>query len=131
MKRAIRSCVWETNSSTTHSIAIMTQDDFAKWKATTDLYYTQDVYDWNWNSSAAKPEKGRFYTKKEIFDLYKAAGKVIDLDDYDDERNWYTEAGFLSYDEWCENEYLECEITRFTTPSGDNMVALCSYGGDY
>lgn len=35
----------------------------------------------------------------------------------------------ITYDEWGEN--YECEVTRYTSPSGDKIVILCEHGSDY
>lgn len=93
--KQIRRGVFETNSSSTHSLTIITKQDFDAYK-----------------------------NGKLIFDRYNS--KLIDVKDKeadeDDERYWVFDA--------FGGEYFETDNTSFTTPSGDQVVAMCYYGYD-
>ena len=92
---SIRRNVFETNSSSTHSICICTEEDYNKW------------------------ENG-----EKLWDYY--SGKLVDVDSVpEEERNtWdYRNCDF-------EEDYNEWYDMKFTTPSGDKMVAFGRYGYD-
>ena len=92
---SIRKNVFETNSSSTHSICICTEEDFKKW------------------------EKG-----EKLWDYY--SDKLVDTSEVpEEERDTYDYRSFEF-----EDEYLEWCEKRFTTPSGDKMVAFGLYGRD-
>lgn len=126
----IRQGVFETNSSSTHSITIAPESDFNKWK-------NGDVYlnDGWWSSSNNSNRDKTFLTKDEAINLlgsYEYYKRNKDLNDMNDEelnevfRDWdiYT---FENY--W--SDYLESYEERYTTEHGDVVVAFGQYGYDY
>lgn len=126
----IRQGVFETNSSSTHSITIAPESDFNKWK-------NGDVYlnDGWWSSSNNSNRDKTFLTKDEAVNLlgsYEYYKRNKDLNDMNDEelnevfRDWdiYT---FENY--W--NDYLESYEKHYTTEHGDVVVAFGQYGYDY
>ena len=129
MKRQIRRGVFETNSSSTHSLCIMMKADYDKWQKEEDLY----LYNSNWSSGYpedCRPESGKLYTKEEVISFLKALDKRWGYEqDYEDEDIFYDmrrENDFVLSDE--ENEYLESYYKEFTTPNGDTVVAFGEYG---
>lgn len=103
--KVIRAGVFETNSSSTHSLCICTEDEYNKWK-NGDLIYSY------WENDMITPPHN--------------LDELLDEDspefDYDARDNYRT------YD--YEDEYLEWYDYHFTTPSGDKMVAFGWYGHD-
>lgn len=96
---SIRRNVFETNSSSTHSLCICTQEEYDKWK-----------------------------NKEAIFNRWSE--KIISAEDYLKlEDNWVKE-DCQTYDDYMYNGYLEYYEEKFTTPSGDKMVAFGKYGYD-
>lgn len=95
--RKVRRAIFETNSSTVHSLCIVTEDDFNKFKD------GELVYD-RWNG--------------ELVDASK-----VNLDEDEDDQYW-------TEDEYG-GKYFSVDYHAFTTPSGDNMVAMCYYGNEY
>ena len=100
MKLQIRGSVFETNSSSTHSITLCTEKDFNDW------------------------EKGlKFYDSWE--EKLVAREDININDDKDEDR-------YLGYDEYWERyeEYYEGFEERYTSPSGDKIIAFGYYGYD-
>lgn len=96
---SIRRNVFETNSSSTHSLCICTQEEYDKWK-----------------------------NKEAIYN--RCNEELISAEDYLKlEDNWFKEE-CQTYDEYINNDYLEYYEEKFTTPSGDKMVAFGKYGYD-
>ena len=128
MKRQIRRGVFETNSSTTHSITLMMKEDYNKWQRE-NLY----LYNSNWVSGYpeyCRPESGKLYTKEEVIAFLKAHDKKWGYEqDYEDDDIFYDarrDYDFILSDE--ENEYLESYYKEFTTPNGETVVAFGEYG---
>ena len=126
----IRQGVFETNSSSTHSITIASESDFDKWK-NGDVYLNEG---W-WSGSNNPNEDKTFLTKDEAINLlesyeyYKGNENLSDMSDAEINemfRNWeiYT---FENY--W--SDYLENYEERYTTEHGDVVVAFGQYGYDY
>lgn len=97
--KQVRHSVFETNSSSTHSITICTEDEYEKFKRG-ELMYDR----WNEellpkSTSLVKDDGGRQYC------TYENLG----------DNGW-----------GCLDVYSH----RFTTPSGDKMVAFGTYGRD-
>lgn len=126
----IRQGVFETNSSSTHSITIAQESDFNKWK-------NGDVYlsDGWWRGSNNSNEDKMFLTKDEAINLlesckyYKGNKNLSDMSDAEINnifKDWciYT---FENY--W--SDYLESYEERYTTEHGDVVVAFGQYGHDY
>ena len=114
--KVIRAGVFETNSSSTHSLCICTEEDFDKWKKG-ELYY--DYYSDKLISLEKIPlEERRLVVldedAEENEDLYD---EIMDAKD-----------DYRVYDK--ENGYLEWYDRKFTTPSGDKMIAFGWYGHD-
>lgn len=123
----IRRGVFETNSSSTHSITIAPESDFNKWK-NGDVYLND-----GWWSSSEDPNKDKtFLTKDEAINLlgsYEYYKRNEDLNDMNDEElnevfgDWdiYT---FENY--W--DDYLEDYETHYTTEHGDDIIVFGQYG---
>lgn len=127
--RTVRNNVFETNSSSTHSITMCTESEFEKWK-------NGEMY-WNrWNEelvdkSVVEKEMARW---KEDFIKDNPGYNENDpdwqdkLDDYmNEDKCYYTYQEFNSYD------YLEYETyeTSYKTPNGEVVKAFGYYGNDY
>lgn len=117
----IRKNVFETNSSSTHSLVMAVKSEFDKWVA--DEYYYCKSW-WKYSEEHApeafkgKFKQGGFFPVAEVDAYYEALGE--DRDPYD----------FQTYDEFCDDEYLEYEDYSYTTPSGEVIVAVAKHGYD-
>lgn len=120
MKRQVRRGVFETNSSSTHSLTMMMKSDYDRWHKE-QLYLYEGGYGWDFD----KPDKNQLYTKDEAVKFTKMNKYYKDEDEIDDEI--LRDAGFISWDDEG-SEYLEGFYQEFTTPSGETIVAFGEYG---
>lgn len=139
MKRVIRREVWETNSSTTHSVVIMTAEQSKKWEEENLYYYPLDRwYDpFRGLPEDKKPKPGFLYTQGEVIEFHKLQGYEYDpgagdyATDWENKDQYIRENGdFIGYDAWHDDEYLEFDSTSFITPGGEEIVVECKYGYD-
>lgn len=112
--RQVRLQTFETNSSSTHSLVMAVQAEFDKW-VNGEVYYCN-----SWWSSKDKDKftEGKFYPKVEVDAYYESIGE---------ERDTYE---FCTYDEFCDDKYLEVEDYSYTTPGGETVKAVAKYGYD-
>lgn len=108
--------VFETNSSSTHSLIMCGDSEYTAW-AKGDMYYCS----WfPYDADESLKKKTKFYTLDEA----KAICESADLDWEDPERKEF----FLTLDEFCEDEYLESGQDTYTTPGGETIHAVFKYG---
>lgn len=143
----VRQGVFETNSSSTHTLNICTQEEFDAWIAKdSDICFVGEAWG---DFDPSKFNEANFVTKQEVLNRAIEANKEKENKDhgpyyrpYDVERffekpkdKWYIESEavennvYLSED--YESETLEYYERKFTTPSGDKMIAFGMYGQDY
>lgn len=107
MKKTIRFGIFETNSSSTHSLVMLSPGDLEEWKKGTKL-----LDFWN----------GGFITSAEAEALI-AEGE---------ETGEFEPDALVSYDQfvdaegWCEGFYTSIEL--FTTPGGEDVYIASYYG---
>ena len=134
MKRVIRNCVWETNSSTTHSCTIMT-------KAQSDLWEEGNVYYYEiswWNSfedlpKEEQPVNGMFYSQDEVLKFLEKIGYHYDPKEFEDDVTQFIkecDCDFMSYSMWEDDDWLDRDANTYTTPGGEEIVVYCKYGRD-
>lgn len=120
MKQTIRIGVFETNSSSTHSLTMCSNDDYNAWREGKLLYNE--------------------YGRDEFVTLEKACEDCeIKLDEelYDNDEDYANDINerlsdndFYTYDEFWDNEYLEGFTDTYTTKGGEKVVAFGLYGYD-
>lgn len=120
MKKQIRRGVFETNSSSTHSLTMMMKSDYERWQ-NENLYLYNGGYGWDFN----KPVTNALYTREEAIEFVKNSRYYDPVDEISDE--YLKEFDFISWDDEG-NEYLESFYKEFTTPSGETIVAFGEYG---
>lgn len=137
----VRSGVFETNSSSTHSLNICTKSDYDKWVNDPNIVFIGE----SWLVGAKDFDGREFVTKPEIIDYLKKKNESITdedrkypetIEEYfeEDEDDWYSISGAAEdgiYDAKTyelDNEELESYVQEFTTPSGDEIVAFGAYG---
>ena len=118
MKRQIRRGVFETNSSSIHSLTMCMKSDYSRW------------------AEDNKPQKNHFYTKEEAI-TFEKSNKYAPSEDFD----WNDEDAVMEMlhdNEWYDSDYWDdyygSEYETFeenlTTPSGDEIIAFGYYGHD-
>lgn len=113
MKRQIRKNVFETNSSSTHSITICSEEEWEGFK----------------DGKLAVNDAGKFMPVEKLlpnpdYDPDDYPGRLIDPAD----SSWDNE--YETYDSYFYDEYLEVYSYNYTTKSGDKIVAFGKYGHD-
>lgn len=135
MKRQVRQGVFETNSSSTHSLTICTEDEYNKWKNGELLFDYWDDEFINPNNSFLTDDERE--SVKENYNNKK--GKYWkDWEDLSDEEKeeLYAEklerkhSDAMTYDEWINRDYLETYVHSYTTPNGEKIIAFGRYGYD-
>lgn len=111
--------MFESNSSSTHSMIIGMEDEFKKWEAG-KLFWDKDTRS--------------FCTKEEAIEYLKSRKwyKNYDFDNMDEEElmERFYDANFVSYDIFSDKDYLEADYNTFTTPKGETICMICEYGYD-
>lgn len=137
MKRQIRCGVFETNSSSTHSLTMCSEEKFDSWKrgeilfqewgsekfvsvnnltdndkkrAAKDYEENKDEFQKDWKD-LSEGAKQKYYTK------YAKENDIIDED-------------AKTYEQYMDDEYLETFAQRYTSENGDKIVAFGKYGYD-
>lgn len=132
MKHIIRKETFETNSSSSHTITIMTAD---KW----DDFKNTDKYLADW--------EGQLYLVDDLIDGIKDNPDAypdvyednVDLSNREKCIKYLTKphhgwayAEYFTYETWGEydkwSDWAEVDVERFESPSGDKMVVVCTYG---
>ena len=123
--RQIRRNVFETNSSSTHSIAICIKSEFDKW-VNGELFYKYGY------SSDTTPNG--LITKEQAIEYIKSykyySGEFDDIEEMDDEDIYkiFREYSIYDYEHWGYD--YEGDVNHYTTPNGEEIVAVCYYGFD-
>lgn len=142
--KQIRKNVFETNSSSTHTLAICTEDEYKDWqdgKLLFNKWHETFVKNSIRITKQDREEAERCYTQYKG-KYYKNWSELTDA-----EREEYTynhiaqqrrqekslsfEEDGLTYQEFmqnCNNDGLETETSHYTSPSGDKLVITCAYG---
>lgn len=142
--KQIRKNVFETNSSSTHTLAICTEDEYKDWQDGKLLFN-------KWNETFVKNSinitkqdrkeaeerytlyKGKYY--KDWSELTEAEREEYTYNyiaqQRRQEKSFSFEEDGLTYQEFmqnCNNDGLETETSHYTSPSGDKLVITCAYG---
>lgn len=149
----VRQGVFETNSSSTHTLTICSKDDFDKWKNGEVFWLDNSWHKLDTDKDFVTPEELEELAEKYNEEQQKRIdegdkfAKVLDIEkvlnerpdyDYDswDDSYWDTERSALeayTTDDFYvskSNDELETYSKTFTSPSGDEMVAFGAFGYD-
>lgn len=155
--RIVRANVFETNSSSTHSITMCLESEYEKWK-NGELYYIEanedfvtpeqakeilremtleSRFDYKYNSG----DKKSTYTYKGITVDYDNKSQLLTKENLaeitDEDIEEYVNENFDRYempckfDEYWDNLEYETYHTSYTTKSGEVVTAFGYYGNDY
>lgn len=117
MKRVIRRGVFETNSSSTHSITITQKEEYEKWEQGKLLL-----------------ADGNFITKEEAIKELKGDKWFIqrnpnfDFNDKEALNNILRDYEYQTCDQYFDDDELETFEKTYTTKNGDTVVAFGKYG---
>lgn len=121
----IRRNVFETNSSSTHSITICSEDEYNKWK-NGEMFFNR------WTEELITMEK----YNEEIAKSKEEFEKIYCDYEWKDEETkqealekWLNEdKTYYSYEEYEDAIELETYVEKYTTPKGEKIVAFGCYG---
>lgn len=123
MKRQIRHGVYETNSSSTHSLVMCSGEEYNKWRSGKLLFWVG---------------KNKFGTKEDIIEELKELTRWDNSLEYPDV-NWdddsvvadiFDSEKIQTSDEFFDDEYLETFEEEYTTPDGEKVISFGKYGYD-
>lgn len=132
MKRKIRRCVFETNSSSMHTLSIVPKRLYRTWKDSDAFLYISDR-DSCWSSSADKDFKksGKLYFFDDLEEWIRSKEEYKDMElDLVRIMRFLGEEGFVTYKDFAYGGYLEFYEDEYTTESGDEIVVFGEYGFD-
>ena len=112
MKETIRRSVFETNSSSTHTLTMCKESEYDKWKDG-ELFFS------NWN--------GDFISKEEYKELLKKECSYDREDEDFEEDDCYCDVEYLSYERYWDKYGSEYETFEDNL---DGVVAFGYYGYD-
>lgn len=123
--KVIRLGVFETNSSSTHTMVIMPEEDFEKWKS-------GEILRFKWDDTFVSKEEAEEIINKLKVDYakeYKVNVDNIEVYDLSDDDNYYEKVplAYKDFDDWMN---LEGDINHYKTKGGEDLVILCWYGYD-
>lgn len=130
MKRQIRRGVFESNSSTCHSITMCMKSDYNKWENGELLLYVgcRSFY-----KKDNRPERNHLYTREEAIEFEKSrCDSGIDWNNKQEVDLVLADSDFYTYERYW-NKYgadYETYEETMTIPNGDNVVAFGYYGHD-
>lgn len=132
--RQIRKGVFETNSSSTHSLTICTRDEYEKW-INGQVLFDKDFNKFVKNitiSSKQYKDAENYYNRNKLA-YYKDWEDLTDKEKQDYTVKYLKDKGeyddtLYAHEEWVDSVEYETFEQEFTTPSGDNMVAFGYYG---
>lgn len=139
-KFQIRQCVFETNSSSTHSITITEKEIYEAWKKN-EVLFCEDKNEFLDTDKAIEKNLEILindygldseYEEDELEKLKDKYRETKSLEDTFDEEDIEYYCMYVTYQEWLEHNvyYFESYEESYTTKNGDNIVAFGYYGHD-
>ena len=115
--RQIRYKTFETNSSSTHSLVMCSDDEFKSFKRR-EVYYVE------WLPSDFANKLSEQYKQAKFIPVAVADNILKELS------NWDREDFLRTHDEFFDNERLERFEQSYLTPGGEKIIAFGVYGYD-
>ena len=137
--RQIRRGVFETNSSSTHSLTICTEDQFNDWKAGKIFY---DSYNEEFCEKFKLTDHEKMMAEKDYEEHYGSLVFHKKWNELTEEEKevWYQryyiseikdiEDEVVTYKEYFYNGHLETYTQSYVTPKGEKLIAFGKYGYD-
>lgn len=124
MKKQIRRGVFETNSSSVHSITMCSQDEYSKWERG-ELYISQYGSGFKTKDEITKELKAKTHWKTN--DLYYPN---VDWNNVDEVDEIIKDNEYLKEEEYWDSIDHETFSDSYTTPNGEKIIAFGYYGED-
>ena len=124
----IRLKTFETNSSSTHSIVVLNENEQLLFNKN-ELYidpYSKDFK--NKDEYYKDLEKGfELYNEDNPENVFKNLDEFLDSDFYYNNKNEF----IVPFEEYLESEDLEVDRHEYITPKGEKILIVCRYGYGY
>ena len=121
--KVIRLGVFETNSSSTHTMVIMSEEEYDKWKKGELLKY-------RWEDKFITKEENDEIIKRLVEDYAKEHNIPVEDVDVDDLKYEYDDDIAYTFEEYDDRMDLESDIEEYTTKNGEKLIIKCWYGYD-
>ena len=124
--KTIRANTFETNSSSTHSMIILTEEEYNKLESR-ELYLDD-------GKVITKEEAKNIFLKYMNEDKYEYDDNLSfeeNIKNYLDEFEYYPSEYPQSLETWKEEDELESDTNIYISPSGDKLRIICKYGTNY
>lgn len=123
MKRQIRRGVFETNSSSVHSLTMCSGEEYKQWENGEVLYWE---------------EENKFGTREEIIEEMKNMKwhdgtpryEKVNWENEDTVDDIFSDEGIKTCEKYFENDWYETYEKKYTTQNGEEVVAFGYYGHD-
>lgn len=109
--------VFETNSSSTHSLTMCSKEDYDKWES------GELLLDRNWRS------KEKFITKEAAIKEIKSSDSSYDFENEDIVEELLRDYDYYTYGAYWDTDLEEFSQT-YTTKTGEEIIAFGKYGYD-
>ena len=122
--RQIRRNVFETNSSSTHSLTICSKSEYERWGK--DLWFDMDDDEFipaGWTGDDIENVK-QYYEERNGEGTWEG----LNQEEQDTELTEYYWSICKDESEWLDKRELETFYTEYTSPSGDEIVIFGRYG---
>lgn len=121
MKKQVRREVFETNSSSTHSLTMCSGEDYDKWEKGELLFWE---------------DQDKFGTRESIIEEMKTMkwydGSLrypdVNWENEDEVYDIFCDNGVKTFEKYFEEEWYETYSESYTTPNGEEVVAFGYYG---
>ena len=124
--RQVRNNVFETNSSSTHSLTICSKSEYERWGK--DLWFDGDSDEFipaGWNGDDIESVK-QFYEERNGEGTWES----LNQEEQDAELTDYYWSICKDESEWLDKRELETFYEEYTSPSGDEIVVFGRFGYD-
>jgi len=126
--KTIRANTFETNSSSTHSLVILTEEQETLFNSG-ELYFRSE-YD---NDIITKKERNEIILKSMSEDGWET---IVNLSEEENIKkyisDWVDGYGLpISLDNWLDSYELDTNVEHYTSPSGDKLIICTKYGHNY
>ena len=128
--KQVRSNTFETNSSSTHSICMCTKDQYDSWASDWDSLKADSILYSNCKEKLVTVEEAI----KDV-NSYREIVKLSDVIDanspeHDDAIESLRDEGYMTCDDFDNNNDNEFYYDEFVIPGGETVVAFGDYGWD-
>lgn len=113
--RQIRSGVFETNSSSVHSLTMCSEEEYKKWENGEVMYWR---------------DADKFAKREQIIEELKISKWYdhVNWENKDEVDDVFSDEGIQTSEDFFDNEYYETFEESYVTPNGEKVIAFGYYG---